>query len=176
MPNNLHADFSKVYNQTSYQGHWRKVLITITNPGFQAVFLYRLSRWLMLKKVPVLSLILQRISEVWTGVSIPAETVIGPGLLILHFGGIMINGRSVLGRDCILHHEVTIGNKIPGGGSPKIGDRVTFGAGAKILGDIVIGNDVIIGANAVVLESLPDGAVAGGIPAKILKQNRSNSA
>ena len=175
MCENIKQDFARVYEQTTYPGKFKKTFITVTNPGFQAVLLYRVSRWLLTYHIPLLGLILQRLSEVWTGVSIPADAKIGPGLLILHFGGIIINDKAVLGSQCTLHHGVTIGNKNPGGGSPTIGERVIIGAGAKVLGEIKIGNDVEIGANAVLLESLPDGAVAVGIPAKIIRQKNLSS-
>ena len=165
----IQADYNRYYQLSSYQGDFRKWFHTVTNPGFQAVAGYRFCRWLMFKKIPFLGIIVQRLVEVWTGVSIPPEAQIGPGLLILHFGGIMINAKAVIGANCTLHHEVTIGNKKSGGGSPTIGDNVHIGAGAKVLGEIIVGHHVEIGANAVVLDSLPDGAVAVGIPAKVIK-------
>jgi serine O-acetyltransferase len=117
--------------------------------------------------------VLQRLTEVWTGVSIPPAASIGPGLLILHFGGIVINGEAVIGSDCTLHHGVTIGNRTPGGRSPRLGDRVLVGAGAKLLGDIGVGDGAAIGANAVVLQDVPAGATAVGIPARVVSADRS---
>ena len=81
----------------------------------------------------------------------------------------MINSQAIIGTECTLHHGVTIGNRHSGGPSPVLGDRVTIGAGAKVLGGIQIGNDVEIGANAVVLEDLPDSAVAVGVPACVVR-------
>lgn len=162
-------DYARAYAQSSYQGKIRKTLHTWTSPGFQAVFGFRLTQWLLEKRISLLGALLQRGVEVWTGVSIPPETKIGPGLLVLHFGGIVINSQAVIGEECTLHHGVTIGNRRSGGPSPKIGNRVLVGAGAKILGGITVGDDVEIGANAVVLESLPDRAVAVGIPARVVK-------
>jgi len=169
MKNEIQEDFKRAYAQSSYQGKWRKVLHTVTAPGYQAVLGYRLTQWLLEHHIPFLGIMIQRLVEVWTGVSIPAETKIGPGLLILHFGGIVINSQTVIGRECTLHHGVTIGNRNSGGLSPRIGDRVMIGAGAKVLGDIQIGNDVEIGANAVVLQNVPEGAVAVGIPAHVVR-------
>ncbi len=166
---NLRADFRRAYAHTAYQGALRKTLFTLTSPGFQAVWGYRFTRWLMQCHIPLFGAIIQRLVEVWTGISIPPEARIGPGLLIHHFGGIVINGNTVIGSDSTLHHGVTLGNRVSGGPSPTIGDRVMIGTGAVVVGGIAIGHDVEIGANAVVTKSLPDGAVAVGIPAQIVR-------
>ncbi len=166
---NLQADYCRAYAQTSYRGALRKTFFTLTSPGFQAVWGYRLARWLMRAHIPLVGVVLQRFSEVWTGISIPPEAIIGPGLLIQHFGGIVINGNAVIGSDCTFHHGVTIGNRVPGGPSPRVGHRVMMGVGAVVLGGITVGDDVEIGANAVVVTSIPDGAVAVGIPARVVR-------
>ncbi|MBI4387757.1 MAG: hypothetical protein HY582_01775 [Candidatus Omnitrophica bacterium] len=128
-----------------------------------------MTRWLLKHRIPLLGVIIQRLVEVWTGVSIPPAAKIGPGLLIHHFGGIVINGEAVIGSHCDLHHGVTVGNRNSGGPSPKIGDHVMIGAGAKVLGGIKIGNNAEIGANAVVLEDVPDGGVVVGVPARVAR-------
>ena len=172
---NLREDFRRAYAQTTYRGALRKWLFTLTAPGFQAVCGYRFARWLYQRHIPLVGAIVQRLLEVWTGISIPPETQIGPGLLVLHFGGIVINGRAVLGRDCTLHHGVTIGNRVAGGASPTLGNRVMLGAGAKVLGGVTLADDVDVGANAVVLASLPAGAVAAGVPANVVRIKTSGS-
>lgn len=166
---NLSRDYARMYGQSTYRGHVRKALHTITAPGFQAVCSYRMTRWLMRARIPFLGVMIQRLTEVWTGVSIPPEASIGPGLLILHFGGIVINNNVIIGDDCTLHHGVTIGNRIPGGGSPKLGNQVMVGVGACVLGDITVGDRAQIGANAVVVSPVPAGGVAVGIPAKVVR-------
>ena len=169
MWHDLRADFRRTYRQSSYEGTLRKMLFTVTAPGFQAVWGYRFTRWLMHRHIPLIGAVIQRLIEVWTGISIPPEARIGPGLLIQHFGGIVINGNAVIGKECVLHHGVTIGNRVSGGPSPVIGDGVMIGAGAAVLGGITVGHDAEIGANAVVTKSLPDGAVAVGIPAQVVR-------
>jgi serine O-acetyltransferase len=166
---NVTRDYQRAVRQSTYRGAWRGAFHTLTSPGFQAVWSYRMTRWLWRRRIPILGALLQRFTEVWTGVSIPPEASIGPGLLILHFGGIVINNAAVIGEDCTLHHGVTIGNRVSGGPSPRLGDRVMVGAGAKILGGITIGDGAKIGANAVVLDDVPAGATAVGIPAHILQ-------
>ena len=165
----LQRDFERLYQHTGYDGRIRKALAVLTAPGFQAVWSYRVTRWLWDRHIPVLGAIIQRLTEVWAGISIPPEVTIGPGLLIHHSGGIVLNGRAVLGRDCTLHHGVTIGNRISGGPSPTLGDRVMVGVGAAILGNILIGDDAEIGANAVVLDHVPAGGVAVGVPARVAR-------
>ncbi len=165
----IQEDFRRELELSTYDGEFRKLFHALTAPGFQAVFGYRISRWLGKYRIPLLPVIIQRCVEIWTGVSISPRTEIGPGFVIYHFGGIVINAHAVLGRDCTLHHGVTIGNRVPGGPSPKLGDSVHVGTGAVVLGGITIGNNAEIGANAVVLDSIPDRAIAVGIPAKVVR-------
>ncbi len=104
------------------------------------------------------------------GISIPYNTKIGLGLYIGHHGGIVINHKTVIGRDCNLNHGVTIGEKFGGKnpGTPIIGDRTYLGPGCKIIGRIRLGDDAAVGANAVVLDSVPDSGVVTGVPAKVI--------
>ena len=168
----LRRDFFRARLHSTEDGRWRQAIDVLIAPGFHAVCAYRVSRWLRERHVPVLGAVLQRAMEVWAGVSIPASAEIGRGLVVLHFGGIVLSSRAVLGEDCTLHHGVTIGNRNRHGGAPRIGDRVQFGVGAKVLGEIEIGRDVDIGANAVVLDDMPNGAVAVGIPAHTVRMKR----
>lgn len=126
------------------------------------------------------SLLSQKWIEIVAGMSVPAYCEIGPGLHIDHFGGIILNPRVKMGSNCNIGHGVTIGSGGRGlvngkdlEGVPVIGDRVFIGPGAFVFGPISIGNDVAIGANAVVTKSLPDRAVAMGVPAEIINYNGS---
>jgi serine O-acetyltransferase len=100
------------------------------------------------------------------GLTIPINTM-GPGLLIAHYGSIVINRLCRVGSNCIIHSCVNIG--INKGGVPQIGDNCYIGPGAKLFGAITIGNNVTIGANSVVNKSFPDNVVIAGIPAKIIR-------
>lgn len=108
--------------------------------------------------------------SVFIGISIPRGAKIGSGFRIYHFGGIVINPITEIGKNCSMHQGVTIGVRHTYIDVPILGDNVTIGAGAKILGAIKIGNNVTIGANAVVLTDVPDDCIAVGIPAKIIKK------
>jgi serine O-acetyltransferase len=109
-----------------------------------------------------------RIVETLTGISLPVEARIGPGLRIYHFGNIFIHSRSVIGRNCTLRQGVTIGNRSEDGSAPVIEDDVEFGAYAQVLGNVRIGKGAKIGAMTVVLCDVPAGATAVGIPARIV--------
>ena len=97
----------------------------------------------------------------------------GPGLLFAHFGGVWIHREVEIGSNCTIFHQVTISARSSKGGQasgfPKLGDRVRVLPGAKILGGVEIGNDAVIGANAVVMEDVPAGAVVAGNPARIIR-------
>ncbi len=104
--------------------------------------------------------------SVVTGADIPLRTRIGGGLYMPHPNGIVISPDAVIGPNCLIFQQVTIGMR--GEGVPVIGGHVDIGAGAKILGNVNIENHVKIGANAVVLTDVPEGKTAVGIPAKVI--------
>lgn len=83
--------------------------------------------------------------------------------------GVVIHSRAVIGKNCKIAQQVTIGGRSGIYEVPVIGDNVYLGAGCKVLGNVIIGNNVVVGANAVVIRSVPDNAVVAGVPAKIVK-------
>ena len=93
---------------------------------------------------------------------------IGRGLKINHGAGLVVGARCIIGDNCLLHQNVTLGDK--NGGRPCLGADSVVYAGASILGDVHIGKNAVIGANAVVLHSFPEGAVLVGAPAKNIKE------
>ena len=108
----------------------------------------------------------------WTvisGADIPLNTNIGGGLLIPHPNGIVIHPDVRVGVNCLIHQQVTIGVKRGNSKAPIIAGHVDIGAGAKIIGNITLGDHVRIGANAVVLKDIPNNCTAVGIPAKVIK-------
>jgi serine O-acetyltransferase len=147
--------------------------------GYWALLVYRFgharlaipNRWLRLP-LTVLYVPLAKLAEIICGITIGSSAKIGRRLEIEHHGCIVIHGASTIGDDCLIRHGVTIGNagtRDPFG-APTLGNRVDIGAGAKILGRISIGDDVVIGANAVVVRDVPANVVVGGIPARILRR------
>lgn len=116
-----------------------------------------------------------RVVETLTGVSFTKATDIGPGLRIHHFGNIFVHSDVVMGSYCVLRQGVTIGNRVEHGPVPVIGSRVEFGAYAQVLGDIRIGDDARIGAMSLVLQDVPPGHTAVGVPAKIIPPKEAPS-
>lgn len=103
------------------------------------------------------------------GFTIP-KNVFGPGLCLVHYGTIVVSNLAKVGSNCRLHPSTSIGDY---NGAPVIGDNVYIGPGAKIYGNIKVGNNVAIGANSVVNKDIPDDVIVGGIPARILSHARS---
>lgn len=165
-------------------GFTTKLKTVLLTQGIWAIMVYRAGSWCVTnrKKIGPLSKVLlplltlcQKGVEIMTGIDIPFTARIGRGLYIGHFGQIILSTRTIMGEFCNLSQGVTIGQAGRGAEQnvPIFGDRVYIGPGAKIFGKVIIGNDVAIGANAVVTRDLPDNAVAVGIPAKILNFNSS---
>jgi serine O-acetyltransferase len=112
--------------------------------------------------------VLKLASEILTGIDLPCEAKLGRRFRIDHFGGIVVSGDATFGDDCVIRNGVTVGLRHTGHrGAPTIGNRVDIGAGAKVLGAIQVGDDVAIGANAVVITDVPANSIAVGVPAKI---------
>jgi serine O-acetyltransferase len=157
----------------TYEGNpWRQ--------GLWVMLVYRFGRWrytvragLVRKPLSFVYRLLAALSQILTGIELPCEVTVGRRLRIDHFGGIIVSGDAVLGDDVVLRNGVTIGLKHTGvRGAPVIGNRVDIGAGAKILGPITIGDDVVIGANAVVVTDVPSNSVALGVPARVRPRRR----
>jgi serine O-acetyltransferase len=111
--------------------------------------------------------------ETGTGISIPREARIGPGLRIWHFGGIFIHAGAEIGAHCTLRQGVTIGSRVDGGPCPVLEDEVDLGAYAQVIGGVRLGRGCRIGAMAVVLSDVPAGGVAVGNPARVLPPRRT---
>ena len=108
------------------------------------------------------------------GFSIPLN-VFGPGLSIAHYGSIVVNNKARIDKNCRIQECVNIGATNGSAKAPIIGKNCFIGTGAKIIGDIKVGDDVCIGAGAVVVKDVPDGVTVGGVPAKIISKNNSHS-
>jgi len=156
-------------------GSLRTLIRGLLSQGFQALFVYRFFHWFHERRIPTqpIRFVVERFIEIITGISIPAEATIGKGLRIHHFGGIIVHSAAVIGEYCTVYHGVTLGDRGGLGGAPRVGNRVLIGAGAKLIGEVIIGDECIIGANAVVHTSVPAGHLAVGVPAIIKKKDAS---
>jgi serine O-acetyltransferase len=154
---------------------WRTHERQFARQGLWVMVVYRFGRWrygirLRWLRLPfsIMYKFLKLASEILTGIDLPCEATLGRRFRIDHFGGIVISGDATFGDDCVIRNGVTVGLRHTGfRGAPVIGNRVDIGAGAKVLGSIHIGDDVAIGANAVVITDVPANSIAVGVPAKI---------
>jgi serine O-acetyltransferase len=144
-----------------------------SSQGFWVMTVYRFGRWrysvrpvLLRKCFSGVYHVLFKTVQVLTGVELPCEVVVGRNFVIDHFGGIVINGFASFGDDCRIRTGVVIGIARVGElAAPQIGHNVDIGVGAKVLGAIAIGDNVLIGANAVVIADVPADSIAVGVPA-----------
>lgn len=150
---------------------WAWWMHHLTQPSTWAVRIYRMAHRLWEFGLHWLALALTCIARILSGVEIHPQAKIGPRFVIAHGVGVVIGETAEIGADCLLLHGVTLGAKdyLEGRMHPKLGDRVRVGAGAVLLGPITVGDDAFIGANAVVLSDVPPGAIAVGVPARILR-------
>ncbi len=151
-----------------------RIEIITTYPGVHAVLFYRLANRLWRRGWRYLPRLISFIGRLWSGVDIHPGATIGHRFFIDHGSGVVIGETSEVGDDVTLYHGVTLGgvswNK--GKRHPTLGDRVVVGAGAKILGPINIGRDARVGANSVVIASVPEGKTVVGIPGKVVQSSR----
>ncbi|MCF6312312.1 MAG: serine acetyltransferase [Verrucomicrobiales bacterium] len=145
--------------------------------AFRCVFFYRLGKLMKASGGCMrffskwLSFIRKR-QTIKYGVRIPLETEVGTGLYVGHTGGIWISREVIIGKNCNISHNVTLGaiSKGAGKGAPTIGDQVYIGPGAVISGKVTIGDNALIGANSVVLTDVPENGVFIGVPAKLFSK------
>lgn len=109
-----------------------------------------------------------RVVETATGISLPKSARIGPGLRIWHFGNIFVHADCVIGSGCTIRQGVTVGNTGEDGRAPVLEDDVELGAYAQVLGEVRVGRGAKVGALSLVLRDVPPGAIAVGVPARIM--------
>lgn len=149
--------------------------VALTYPGVHAVWAYRLNHWLWLHRCKLVARWGSSLARLLTGVEIHPAATLGSGIFIDHATGVVIGETAQVGDDVTIYQGVTLGgtNLDQGKRHPTIGNRVTIGAGAKILGPITVGDDSRIGANAVVVGSVPANAVVVGIPGRIIARTKA---
>jgi serine O-acetyltransferase len=162
MFDNIRADLR------SYSGKWWE-------QGFWVMLVYRFGRWrysvrpaLLRKALSLVYKIAYKLVQIVTGVDLPCEAEVGRNFIIDHFGGIIVSGYAKFGDNCRIRNGVSVGLRhVESPCAPVIGNNVDIGAGAKLLGQITIGDNVLIGANAVVITDVPPNSMAVGVPAVI---------
>jgi len=171
----IKQDIIRFYEYVPKGFRWRVVAL-IGSPGLHAMISHRFTRWCS-TRTPIVRYLLKPISAYlkhrmkakW-GIDIEDGARIGPGFVIFHYGGIFIGPGVVIGENCQLSHNVTIGIGSPGSrhGFPTIGNNVAINAGAQIYGKIRIGNNVRIGPNTVVNSDIPDDAIVHHLPMRVV--------
>ena len=152
------------------KGHWQVVFLY---PGLHAIVMHRINHFLWKLKIPLLPRALSQLARFLTGVEIHPGATIGRGLFIDHGMGVVVGETSVIGDNVTLFQGVTLGGTGKGAGKrhPTIGNNVVIGAGAKVLGNISVGDSSYIGANAVILRDVPANATVVGVPGHVTKQD-----
>ena len=164
---------------------WPRLSVIFLAQGFWAGCVYRVSHAALERSrgscrrplLRIAAVLAQKLMEIVTGISLPPECEIGPGLYIGHYGAIILHHQARLGANCNISQGVTIGVGGRGAeqGVPVLGDRVHVAPGAIIVGKISIGNDVAIGPGAVVMRSVPDHAVVLGNPGRVVSHDGSTA-
>lgn len=144
--------------------------IVLSYPGMHAVWGHRVTHWLWKRNAKLPARVLAEIIRILTGVEIHPAAVLGARVFIDHATGVVIGETAEVGDDVTIYHGVTLGGTSLDGGKrhPTIGDNVTIGAGAKVLGAITIGENSQIGANSVVIKAVPPNSVVVGVPGQIV--------
>lgn len=165
----LSRDFARL-RRVKGRGFWMALLDALLfDAGFQALLAYRCGSALRRAGVPVLPAVFRRAAIGSCGVDILPSAEIGGGCIIAHGIGLVVGGETVIGEDCTLLHGVTLGEvRFDELACPRLGDRVTVGTGAIVLGGISVGDDALIGAGAVVRDDVPAGARVAGVPARVI--------
>lgn len=146
--------------------------VVLLYPGFHAIAFHRLAHWLHQGGLFLPPHFIAWLNRFLTGIEIHPGARIGPGLFIDHGMSVVIGETSIVGRDVTMYHGVTLGGtgRVATKRHPTVGDDVLIGAGAKVLGPVEIGSGAKIGAGAVVLDDVPEGCTAVGIPAEVVRR------
>ncbi len=146
----------------------RAVLKVMLTDGTPAMLWYRLMQWARRWRLAPLEMIFNRMNAICCGCVIGRGAEFGPGFVLIHSLGVVINGTVRGGTNVKIEHQVTIGAERRQ--SPQIGNDVFIGAGAKIIGSVTVGDGARVGANAVVVHDVPPHSTVVGIPAKVVRQ------
>ena len=145
--------------------------------GVQAMLFYRLTHRLWVLKLKWLARFISMLARWITGIEIHPGAVIGRRFFIDHGMGVVIGETAEIGDDCTLYHGVTLGGTTwkKGKRHPTLGNNVVIGAGAKILGPITLGDNVRVGSNSVVVKSVDNAKTVVGVPARVLKDSKTQT-
>jgi serine O-acetyltransferase len=172
----LRRDLAAVRDRDPAARHTVEVVLTYA--GLHAVWAHRVNHRLWNRGFRLVARLGSMVTRFWTGIEIHPAARLGPGLFIDHGMGIVIGETAEVGSDVTIFHGVTLGgtSRSRGKRHPSVGDRVTIGSGAKVLGAIAIGHDSRIGANAVVVKDVPANSVVVGVPGQVIARSTPRTA
>ncbi|MGB5597009.1 MAG: serine O-acetyltransferase [Crocosphaera sp.] len=167
----LRQDFQIIFERDPAARNWLEVVCCY--PGLHALAIHRLSHELWHGKLPFFPRFLSHLARFFTGIEIHPGATIGQGVFIDHGMGVVIGETAIIGDYCLIYQNVTLGGtgKELGKRHPTLGHSVIVGAGAKVLGNIEIGNHVRIGAGSIVLRHVPHDCTVVGIPGRIISRS-----
>jgi serine O-acetyltransferase len=152
-----------------------KLNVIVNYPGVHAMFFYRITHFLWNIKFKFTARFLSQFARFLTGIEIHPGATIGKRLFIDHGMGVVIGETTIIGDDCTLYQGVTLGGVGTGNHTtkrhPTLLNNVMISAGAKVIGNVTIGNNSIVGASSVVLKDVPDNCTVIGIPGRIVREN-----
>lgn len=164
----LREDFRIIFERDPAARNWLEVVFCY--PGLQALLVHRVAHWLWVIGIPLIPRLMSHLARFLTGIEIHPGAAIGRGVFIDHGMGVVVGETAIVGDYCLIYQGVTLGGtgKETGKRHPTLGENVVVGAGAKVLGNILIGNDVRIGAGSVVLRDVPSDCTVVGVPGRVV--------
>jgi serine O-acetyltransferase len=171
----LLSDFRIIFERDPAARNWLEVVFCY--PGLHALCLHRLAHWLHCRGVGFIPRLISHVGRFLTGIEIHPGAEIGQGVFIDHGMGVVIGETAIVGDYTLIYQGVTLGGtgKESGKRHPTVGKHVVVGAGAKVLGNLQIGDRVRIGAGSIVLRNIPSDCTVVGVPGRIISRNQSAS-
>lgn len=170
----VYDDFLSAYRKDpALRGKLLAIPELLTYAGLWAVAMHRLAHFIRALGVPFLPRLISQITRLFTGVEIHPGAQIGKGFFIDHGSGVVIGETAEIGENVLMYHQVTLGNAnliSTGKRHPTVGSNVVIGAGAKLIGPVVIGDFSVIGAGSIVTKDIPTHSVVVGNPGKVIKR------
>ncbi len=161
------------------------LVLVLTQQGLWALFVYRIFNKVYRSKTPqllkrlilIIGVIFQKWIEIVAGISLPYSVSLGKSCYIGHFGNVIFNANAIVGNDCNISQGVTIGvsGTDENRGVPIIGNHVYIGANAVIAGKLKVGDDVLVGANSLVVSDVPNHCTILGVPAEVISETSSKA-